>query len=325
MRLFFVSIALLTALALGILATPADAQTFNANLTIGSRGADVVSLQQFLVARGFLQMPLAVAYGYFGPLTRAAVARWQTANGITPPAGFFGPISRAAIASQINPIATSSITPANSTPPMSALVPRELFPNVEIDTPVAPGMRAGQVMLFRAFPFEVRPGDVISLDGSGFSKTLNKIYFNGGNPVIATSTDGITLDVPVPLTLSESEYRLAVSNVLGFSNNPDIAVVIKVTNNPQAEPAIESASIAGDVVTLVGTGFTSANNLITTFGNSPRSITASDGTITFHITELSMYNEIRKFTFGNYQTVFWIYVQNEHGVNKEPYKLEITI
>lgn len=70
---------------------------FNTNLTIGSTGADVTALQQYLVSKGFLQMPVNVSYGYFGPITRGAVARWQAANGIAPAVGYFGPISRAAL------------------------------------------------------------------------------------------------------------------------------------------------------------------------------------------------------------------------------------
>lgn len=70
--------------------------TFTQNLTVGSTGADVTSLQQFLVGKGFLNMPTGVAYGYFGPLTKAAVAAWQAANGISPAVGYWGPISRAA-------------------------------------------------------------------------------------------------------------------------------------------------------------------------------------------------------------------------------------
>src|SRR3990167_2615199 len=69
--------------------------TFTMNLTVGSTGAEVTALQQMLVAQGHLVMPVGVAYGYFGTLTRAAVASWQAANGISPTAGYFGPISRA--------------------------------------------------------------------------------------------------------------------------------------------------------------------------------------------------------------------------------------
>lgn len=69
--------------------------TFSQNLTVGSTGGDVVSLQQYLVGRGHLNMPTGVAYGYFGSLTKAAVAAWQMANGVAPAAGYWGPLSRA--------------------------------------------------------------------------------------------------------------------------------------------------------------------------------------------------------------------------------------
>lgn len=68
---------------------------FTTDLTVGSTGSQVVALQQMLVAQGHLVMPAGVAYGYFGSLTKAAVAKWQAANGIAPAAGYFGPLSRA--------------------------------------------------------------------------------------------------------------------------------------------------------------------------------------------------------------------------------------
>jgi hypothetical protein len=96
------SIVLALALALTVVApVAASAQsagyTFSTNLTVGSRGADVVALQSFLVAKGVLTMPAGVAMGYFGGLTRSALAAYQSSKGITPAAGYFGPITRAAV------------------------------------------------------------------------------------------------------------------------------------------------------------------------------------------------------------------------------------
>src|SRR3989344_1502521 len=145
MRYLFTPVVLLAILTFGIPTISVSAQTFNTNLTVGSRGTDVASLQQFLVAKGFLQMPPNVAYGYFGPFSRAAIV-------------------------------TETNTPLN------------LSPSTETDAPAALGIRANQVMLFRAVPFEVRSGDAITLDGSGFSKTLNKIYFSDSYFVTASSS-----------------------------------------------------------------------------------------------------------------------------------------
>jgi hypothetical protein len=75
--------------------TTASATTFSRDLTIGSTGADVTALQAWLISKGF-SIP-AGATGYFGMQTKAAVAAYQAANGITPAAGYFGPITRAKV------------------------------------------------------------------------------------------------------------------------------------------------------------------------------------------------------------------------------------
>jgi len=75
---------------------------FTRDLTIGSTGLDVLALQKWLNTHGFV----LVAQGpgspgnestYFGPVTQAAVARFQTAHQIMPNAGYFGPKTRAVI------------------------------------------------------------------------------------------------------------------------------------------------------------------------------------------------------------------------------------
>lgn len=69
--------------------------TFTMDLTIGSTGAEVTALQNFLISNG--QSIPAGATGYFGTQTQAALAAWQAANGIAPAAGYFGPITRAKV------------------------------------------------------------------------------------------------------------------------------------------------------------------------------------------------------------------------------------
>ena len=69
---------------------------FVRDLTIGMRGDDVMALQEFLIEQK--RYPEALVTGYFGALTRAAVARFQTVQGIAPTAGYFGPLTRARVA-----------------------------------------------------------------------------------------------------------------------------------------------------------------------------------------------------------------------------------
>ena len=71
------------------------AVTFSADLTIGSTGADVTALQNWLISKGY-SIP-AGATGYFGAQTQTALAQYQAANGIAPAAGYFGPITRAKV------------------------------------------------------------------------------------------------------------------------------------------------------------------------------------------------------------------------------------
>jgi hypothetical protein len=77
------------------------ATTFTRSLTIGSTGADVMALQKFLnmsastmVASSGAGSP-GMETSTFGPATKAAVMKFQTANGISPVSGYFGPLTMA--------------------------------------------------------------------------------------------------------------------------------------------------------------------------------------------------------------------------------------
>lgn len=76
---------------------------FYRDLTLGDRGADVKELQKFLNEQGFTLAQKGWGSPgneteYFGSLTKRALARFQQANGINPPAGYFGPITRSYLA-----------------------------------------------------------------------------------------------------------------------------------------------------------------------------------------------------------------------------------
>lgn len=75
--------------------TTTSSMMFTRDLTLGSSGADVTALQNWLISKGF-SVP-AGATGYFGAQTQAALAAYQAANGISPAAGYFGPITRAKV------------------------------------------------------------------------------------------------------------------------------------------------------------------------------------------------------------------------------------
>ena len=74
--------------------------SFSRNLTVGSRGDDVRTLQQVLNTDPATRV---ASYGagspgnettYFGPATKNAVVKYQQKHGITPALGYVGPLTR---------------------------------------------------------------------------------------------------------------------------------------------------------------------------------------------------------------------------------------
>src|SRR3990167_8316003 len=89
-----VFIALAFIIAVSVLPASVSARS----LTSGLSGADVKTLQTQLIAKGYLS---ASATGYFGPLTLAAVKKFQCDNAIVCSGssyGIFGPRTQAALA-----------------------------------------------------------------------------------------------------------------------------------------------------------------------------------------------------------------------------------
>lgn len=76
--------------------------SFTRDLTLGSTGADVQVLQQWLNANGYTVAASGAGSAgnestYFGNLTKVALAKYQAAKGITPAVGYFGPITRSSL------------------------------------------------------------------------------------------------------------------------------------------------------------------------------------------------------------------------------------
>src|SRR4051812_19343034 len=97
-RLVLGVLGIMTALMFG-LALHASAATLTRQLQLGMSGQDVSALQSFLALDSSVY-PQGLITGYFGPLTKAAVIRFQTKNGISA-VGRVGPITMNAINSQM--------------------------------------------------------------------------------------------------------------------------------------------------------------------------------------------------------------------------------
>lgn len=72
-----------------------DAMT-DGDLSEGSHGDAVVTLQTLLEEKGHLTIPAGVAKGYFGALTKVALMKYQAMLGVKN-TGYYGPLTRAAM------------------------------------------------------------------------------------------------------------------------------------------------------------------------------------------------------------------------------------
>lgn len=101
----------------------AGACTFTRSLSVGTKGDDVTCLQTYLASTG--HFTYTGAKGYFGGITRSAVAAWQAANGVSPAVGYFGTLSRGKYSTLVamaptptpTPIPTGTPTPTTSGSP----------------------------------------------------------------------------------------------------------------------------------------------------------------------------------------------------------------
>jgi len=73
---------------------------FSGDLYYGMTSSEIKCLQQFLANLGSQIYPEGLVTGYFGPLTQAAVKRYQALQGIIT-TGYFGPLTRTAVNSKL--------------------------------------------------------------------------------------------------------------------------------------------------------------------------------------------------------------------------------
>jgi peptidoglycan hydrolase-like protein with peptidoglycan-binding domain len=169
---------------------PAPAVTFERNLRLGLRGDDVRALQEYLRGTGHFPAGQA-ATGFFGPLTRRAVAEWQAANNL-PSTGFFGPLSRARHAALTAPVPVIVAPPVAPVPippdPAVPAIPAGLNVGLAADTPAAGTVIERQAIAELArFTFtngdaaEVRVTRVVlTRTGVSADATLGAVYLYDG-------------------------------------------------------------------------------------------------------------------------------------------------
>jgi hypothetical protein len=200
------------ALALSVVApVAASAQMttpFTSNLTVGSTGPAVVSLQSFLVAKGLLTMPAGVSMGYFGGLTKAAVSAYQMSKGILPAAGYFGPITMGYVNADMSGMSNGGTTGGTTTS--------------------TPGCPAGA--LFN------------SMTGASCSSTTTTTTNSGVEGSVdvrlaATPTDNANIRTSTDVPVYGLEFRARIADVSVQTVDMEVSVINTGNNNASENPS----------------------------------------------------------------------------------------
>ena len=245
--------------------------SFTRDLTVGSTGADVKCLQQWLNAMGY-QVSASGAGSpgnetmTFGPATRAALAKYQAAKGISPAAGYFGPKTRAMVAASGGGTGTGGT--GGTTPP----------PVISGQVTVVPGSNLGGSIISGAaqvpvLNFKVSNGTngSVWVTGAKFTKTgvvsdssISNAYLSLGNNIVAQYTglsggvvsfSGNLFEVPAGQTV-DVWLRMDISS--GTSNGNTIGFAL-----------VNAADLVVSAGTLGGSFPISGGNFITTTVTNP--------------------------------------------------------
>jgi peptidoglycan hydrolase-like protein with peptidoglycan-binding domain len=156
--------------------------TFTTDLTIGSTGSQVTALQTWLISKGY-SIP-AGATGYFGAQTKAAVAAWQAAAGISPAAGYFGPISRAKLNAMGSTTTTTTTTTTGGTTTTGSTTLSGGEGSIDnfqyLGSPSNTSLYQGQAQQVFGFQFNADGSD-LQINRVDFDVTNTGVAVNGNN------------------------------------------------------------------------------------------------------------------------------------------------
>lgn len=248
--------------------------TFTKSLTVGSRGDDVKCLQ--------MKLNVSPASGYFGPLTKAAVVKWQKDAGVSPASGYFGPISQAKYSSMAAITPAASPTPPGATPPVAVPAGSGLTVTAPVDQPasqLAPGS-AARVPFVKAILTASADGDV----------TVKSVTVERRGPSDDANFDSILLldengmQIGNTKTLS-SEHKVTLNNE--FVVKAGTSKTVTIAANMVAIGSINSGQIAKFAITAVDAGSSKVNASLPIEGNGmTMNSTLTIGSVTMSIGSL---------------------------------------
>lgn len=225
--------------------------SFTRDLTLGSMGADVTALQNWLISKGFGIS--AGATGYFGSQTRAALAAYQAANGIVPAAGYFGPITRARV--NAGGVVTPTPNPTPDTGSQTLRGGEADLTDYDLRREEPAGSEGEEEVEIATATFDVDNGDVrverVELTVTGTNTALNTQpwrYFDR----IAILADGreiadMDVDSRSDWSKSGNGYRLSftgIKHVVREGDTAELTIVADISSSIDSDDLAQTFTIA---------------------------------------------------------------------------------
>jgi hypothetical protein len=250
--------------------------SFTHSLTVGSKGADVTALQQLLISNGDLTAVTAPT-GYFGAATKAALAKYQAANGISPAAGYFGPKTMAYVASNSTGTSTGTGTGTSTSTTGTVAPATGLAVSLSSSNPVAGSLissnNAGSARVpVLAVNFTAGNAGAATISDVKFHKTgvlsdssVAGAYLTQNGKVVAQYTSlsngvidfsGLALNVSAGQTVS---LTLAIDVSGGLSAGNTVGFAMNAASDVTAVDASNNAITSSGVFPLNGNTFTVTN------------------------------------------------------------------
>jgi peptidoglycan hydrolase-like protein with peptidoglycan-binding domain len=191
---FGISTLVIIALLFASIPTQTSAITFVREMQFGMRGNDISMLQGFLATDPSLY-PEGLVTGYFGTLTRAAVARYQVKNGL-PAVGRVGPRTLAMINQQM---ASGSIGGFDDQAP--------IISSVTVNT----------------------TNSSATLSWNTSENAMGQVHYTNGSLVLTEATDTSKMSVSGSIVVANTDLRVGHSvTITGLQSNTRYTYLIYV-------------------------------------------------------------------------------------------------
>ena len=252
--------------------------TFTRNHQMGDKGGEVMEIQKFLNTHGAVVAAsgagsAGMETSTFGGLTKAAVAKFQAANGVSPAAGYWGPITRAKANSMCTTTGGTTggtgttptgvgLTVAAAVQPANSLVPQN-----------------SSRVPFTTFTLTNNSGAAVTVTGVSVMRTgpaLDAVFTGGG--VILLDEAGMQLGVQRTFN---SDHTVVAGDP--FTMNPGQTKTLTVAGNFTTGPNTYSGQVVSVTVTGINTSAPVAGVLPITGASHTLNGTLTIGSVTTNI------------------------------------------